>query len=115
MTEWEPRLRRLLCTHAEPNNIKDPNVVAVAGASGEDRNGDDGCKGGSGRVGGDKEGGSESKRDTSGVGSNGGYRSGDGKGREDERYVLRIDGDTEQDDKSKGDTVSEGVSRTEQI
>ena len=34
-----------------------------------------------------------------------------GKGKEDEGYVLRIDGATEQLCRSKGDTVSEGKSR----
>ena len=74
------------------------------GASGEDRNGDDGCRGGTGRVGGDKEGDGGSRRDTSGVGNNGCDTSGDGKGKEDEVYVLRIDGETEQVARS---TVSE--------
>ena len=69
----------------------DPSAV---GASGEDRNGDHGCRGGTGRVGGDKEGDGESRRDTSGVGNNGCDTSGDGKGKEDEVYVLRIDGET---------------------
>ena len=80
------------------------------GASGEDRNGDDGCRGGTGRVGGDKEGDGGSRRDTSGVGNNGCDTSGGGKGKEDEGYVLRIDGDTEQVGRSKGDIVSEGIS-----
>ena len=39
--------------------------------------------------------------------------SGDGKGKDDEGYVLRIDGDTEQVGRSKGDTVSEGISRAD--
>ena len=36
-----------------------------------------------------------------------------GKGKDDEGYVLRIDGDTEQVGRSKGDTVSEGISRAD--
>ena len=55
------------------------------GASGE-------CRGETGRVvciGGDKEGDGGSRRDTSGVGNNGCDTSGDGKGKEDEGYVLR--------------------------
>ena len=83
------------------------------GASGEDRNGDDGCSRGTGRVGGDKEGDGGSRRDTSGVGNNGCDTSGDGKGKEDEGYVFRIDGDTEQVGRSKGDTVSEVISRAD--
>ena len=55
------------------------------GASGEDTNGDDECR-----------------RDTSGVGNNGCDKGGDGKGKEDEGYVLRIDGDTEQVGKIRG-------------
>ena len=82
------------------------------GASGEDRNGDDGCRGWTGRVGGDKEGDGGSRRDTSGVGNNGCDTSGGGKGKEDEGYVLRIDGDTEQVGRSKGDIVSEGIANT---
>ena len=39
-----------------------------------------------------------------------GVTSGDGKGKEDEVYVLRIDGETEQVGRSKGDAVSEGIS-----
>ena len=85
------------------------------GASGEDRNSDDGCRGGTGRVGGDKEGDGGSRRDTCGVGNNGCDTSGDGKGKEDEVYVLRIDGETEQVSRSKGDTVSEGISGADKI
>ena len=86
------------------------------GASGEDRNGDNECRGETGRVvgiGGDKEGDGGSRRDTSGVGNNGCDTSGDGKGKEDEGYVFRIDGDTEQVGRSKGDTVSEVISRAD--
>ena len=36
-----------------------------------------------------------------------------GKGKEDDGYVLRIDGDKEQVGRSKGDTVSEGISRAD--
>ena len=36
-----------------------------------------------------------------------------GKGKDDEGYVLRIDGDKEQVGRSKGDTVSEGISRAD--
>ena len=72
--------------------------------------GDDGCRGGTGRVGGDKEGDAGSRRDTSGVGNNGCDTIGHGKGKEDEVYVLRIDGETEQVGRSKGDAVSEGIS-----
>ena len=49
----------------------------------------------------------------SGVGNNGCDTRGDGKGKEDEGYVLRIDGNTEQVGRSKGDTVSEGIIRVD--
>ena len=54
---------------------------------------------------GDKEDDGGSRRDTSGAGNNGCDTSGDGEDKEDEGYVLRIDGDTEPVGGSKGDTV----------
>ena len=106
-------LEELVETRKVIAELEETQVMLVQVAN---RNGDDECKGETGRVvgiGGDKEGDGGSRRDTSGVGNNGCDTSGDGKGKEDEGYVLRIDGDTEQLCRSKGDTVSECISRAD--
>ena len=84
------KIGRILYTHAEPNNIKDPNAVSVEGAK-KNVLATQQWKG-------------HSQRETS---KESWCRI--GKGKEDEDYILRIDGDTEQLCRSTGDTVSEGI------